>query len=115
MEDATPVDVTFTIPIGDALQPATVFEPHQADGTQLLLIHNDALFGVQYLTKTKPTTTPDNALRFIFFSRSVVELAKRLSPAPRNPSTCTTGKPPWFLPLSKTRTSPSEPYSRFTT
>lgn len=82
MEDATPLEVTFTIPIGDALQPVTVFERTQADGTQLLLIHNDALFGRPGIYGDQTEDYPDNALRFIFFSRAVVELAKRMSPAP---------------------------------
>jgi starch synthase len=82
MEDASPLDVTFTIPIGDALQPVTVFERTQPDGIQLLLIHNDALFGRPGIYGDQTQDYPDNALRFIFFSRAVVELAKRMSPAP---------------------------------
>jgi starch synthase len=82
MADATPVEVQFALPVGDALQPITVYENIQADGTQLLLIHNDALFGRPGLYGDASAAYPDNALRFIFFSRAVVELAKRLQPSP---------------------------------
>jgi starch synthase len=82
MADAAPVDVRFALPVGDALQPATVYEKIQADGTQLLLIHNDALFGRPGIYGDASAAYPDNAVRFIFFSRAVVELAKRLQPSP---------------------------------
>jgi starch synthase len=82
MEDAIPLEVAFSIPIGDALQPVTVFERTHSDGTQLLLIHNEALFGRPGIYGDSTSAYPDNALRFIFFSRAVVELAKRMSPAP---------------------------------
>jgi starch synthase len=82
MADATPVDVQFALPVGDALQPVTVYEKIQTDGTQLLLIHNDALFGRPGIYGDASVAYPDNAVRFIFFSRAVVELAKRLQPRP---------------------------------
>jgi starch synthase len=82
MADATPVDVRFSLSVGDALQPVTVYEKIQADGTQLLLIHNDALFGRPGIYGDASAAYPDNAVRFIFFSRAVVELAKRLQPSP---------------------------------
>lgn len=82
MEEASPVEVQFALPVGDALQPVTVYEKIQPDGTQLLLIHNDALFGRPGIYGDATAPYPDNALRFIFFSRAVVELAKRLDPSP---------------------------------
>jgi starch synthase len=83
MEDATPLEVNFSISIGDSLQPVTVFERTHDDGTQLLLIHNEALFGRPGIYGDSHSAYPDNALRFIFFSRAVVELAKRMSPSPQ--------------------------------
>ncbi len=82
MKDATPVDVRFSLPVGDALQPVTIYEKIQDDGTQLLLIHNDALFGRPGIYGDASAPYPDNAVRFILFSRAVVELAKRLQPSP---------------------------------
>ena len=83
MKDATPVNVQFSLPVGDSLQPVNVFERTQPDGQQILLIHNEALFGRPGLYGTAGATYPDNALRFIFFSRAIVELAKRLEPSPQ--------------------------------
>jgi starch synthase len=82
MKDATPVDVRFSLPVGDALQPVTIYEKVRHDGPQLLLIHNDALFGRPGIYGDASAPYPDNALRFILFSRAVVELAKRLQPSP---------------------------------
>lgn len=83
MEDASPLEVSFSIPIGDTLQPVSIFETTHSSGTQLLLIHNEALFGRPGIYGDSTSEYPDNALRFIFFSRAVVELAKRMSPAPK--------------------------------
>ena len=83
MKDATPVNVQFSLPVGDSLQPVNVFECTQPDGQQILLIHNEALFGRPGLYSNAGETYPDNALRFIFFSRAIVELAKRLEPSPQ--------------------------------
>ena len=83
MKDATPVNVQFSLPVGDSLQPVNVFERTQPDGQQILLIHNEALFGRPGLYGNAGETYPDNALRFIFFSRAIVELAKRLEPSPQ--------------------------------
>ena len=83
MAGAAPVDVQFSLPIGDSLQPVNVFERTQPDGQQILLIHNEALFGRPGIYGDALASYPDNALRFIFFSRAVVELAKRLEPLPQ--------------------------------
>ena len=83
MKGATPLEVSFSLSVGDSLQPVQVFERTQPDGTQLLLIHNEALFGRPGLYGSSTSIYPDNAQRFIFFSRAVVELAKRMSPAPQ--------------------------------
>ncbi len=83
MEDAIPLDVRFSLPVGDSLQPVTVYERSQPDGPQVLLIHNEALFGRPGLYGDAFEPYKDNALRFIFFSRAVVELAKRLEPSPQ--------------------------------
>lgn len=82
MEGATPLDVRFSLAVGDSLQPVSIFERTQPDGTQLLLIHNDALFGRPGIYGNADAPYADNALRFVLFSRAVVELAKRLDPLP---------------------------------
>jgi starch synthase len=83
MHEATPLGVNFSLSLGDSLQPVSVFELQRADGTQVLLIHNEALFGRPGLYGDGASDYPDNSQRFIFFSRAVVELAKRMDPAPQ--------------------------------
>ena len=82
MQGAAPLDVRFHLPVGDALQPVTVFEKIRADGTQMFLLHNEALFGRPGIYGDASAAYADNALRFILFSRAVVELAKHLQPSP---------------------------------
>lgn len=82
MEGSTPLEVKFSLAVGDSLQPVSIFERTQPDGTQVLLIHNDALFGRPGIYGDANSPYGDNALRFVFFSRAVVELAKRLDPLP---------------------------------
>jgi len=83
MAGASPLEVSFSLSVGDSLQPVAVFERTQPDGTQLLLIHNEAFFGRPGIYGDSESAYPDNAQRFIFFSRAVVELAKRMNPAPQ--------------------------------
>jgi len=83
MEGATPLEVNFSLSVGNSLQPVAVFERTRRDGTQLLLIHNEAFFGRPGIYGDSESAYPDNAQRYIFFSRAVVELAKRMDPAPQ--------------------------------
>jgi starch synthase len=82
MEGAAALEVKFSLAVGDSLQPVTIFERTLPDGTQVLLIHNDALFGRPGIYGHAGAPYEDNALRFVFFSRAVVELARRLDPKP---------------------------------
>ena len=81
---AEPLEVEFEVVVGDKTLHASVFDRTLEDGTQLLLIRNDALFAREGLYADPKTNAPfaDNAERFIFFSKAVVELAKRMDPPP---------------------------------
>jgi starch synthase len=84
VRNAVPLDVNFEVRLGDDLLPASVYERTLEDGTQLLLICNDALFaraGV-YADPRTHVEYEDNARRYLFFSKAVVELARRLDPSP---------------------------------
>ena len=83
LQGAEPLGVEFDIPIGTESFQATVFERLSPDGTQWLLIQNDALFARSGLYQDAAGPYADNAARFFFFSKAVVELARRLDPAPR--------------------------------
>ena len=84
IEDAEPLEVEFDVLVGDKTLHASVYDRTLSDGTQLLLIRNDALFDRAGLYCDPKTNEPfaDNAERFIFFSKAVVELAKRMDPPP---------------------------------
>lgn len=82
MEGAEPVGVEFSVALGEELHPVAIFERHAPDGTQWLLVQNDAFFGRDGLYGDSEGPYPDNAARFLLFSKAVVELACRLQPSP---------------------------------
>lgn len=84
LQDAVPLDVNFEVHLGGNLLPASVYERTLQDGTQLLLIRNDALFDRQgvYADPRTHLEYADNVHRYLFFSKAVVELARRLDPSP---------------------------------
>jgi starch synthase len=82
LEGSSPIGVRFEVPLGAQSLPATLHERIAPDGTQWLLIENEALFQRPGLYGENGTAYPDNASRFIFFSKAVVELARRLQPTP---------------------------------
>ncbi|MBM4011020.1 MAG: glycogen synthase GlgA, partial [Planctomycetes bacterium] len=73
-----PTGIEFDVPIGSRVRPARILRcPRPGGRAAVYLVANDDLFG-------RPTLYggardyPDNAERFIFFSRAAVELACRL-------------------------------------
>jgi starch synthase len=82
LKGAEPVGVRFSIPLGEEVHDVAIFERHGPDGTQWLLVQNDAFFGREGLYGDSEGAYPDNAARFILFSKAVVELACRLQPSP---------------------------------
>jgi starch synthase len=84
LESAEPLEVEFDVIVGSKTLHASIYDRTLPDGTQLLLIRNDALFGRTGLYCDPQNNEPfaDNAERFIFFSKAVVELAKRMDPTP---------------------------------
>ena len=82
LEGSTPVGVSFQVPLGSESLTATVHERIAPDGTQWLLIENETLFNRSGIYGDAQGAYADNASRFIFFSKAIVELARRLQPAP---------------------------------
>ena len=84
LENAEPLEVEFDVIVGDKTLHASIYDRTLPDGTQLLLVRNDALFERAGLYCDPKNNEPfaDNAERFIFFSKAVVELAKRMDPTP---------------------------------
>lgn len=72
----------FSVPVGTARFPASIREIRTADGVQVFFVEREEFFDRSGLYGTDDGDYQDNAARFIFFSRCVVELARRLEPAP---------------------------------
>ena len=77
--------------MGGELLEAAVLECTAPNGVQVFLLQRDEFFDRAGLYGEEGRDYEDNARRFIFFSRAVVELARRILPPPRF-STSTTGK-----------------------
>lgn len=74
--------VEISVPMRDGRVPAAIFECTAPNGVQLFLIGHDEYFDRPALYGTDGRAYDDNAERFIFFSKAVVELARRISPPP---------------------------------
>ena len=72
----------FTVPVGGARLPASIRELAGPDGGQVFFVERDEFFDRTGLYGSEDGDYQDNAARFIFFSRCVVELARRMDPAP---------------------------------
>jgi len=72
----------FAIPLGHARLEAEVLEATAPNGVQLFLVQHEEFFDRSGLYGTDGRDYEDNAARFIFFSKAVLELAGRLTPAP---------------------------------
>ena len=77
-----PLHVSLDISLGEKILSADLLEARTAEGLQIFFVRCDELFdrlGV-YVEKGEPY--PDNAARFIFFSKAAVEIARRMTPTP---------------------------------
>lgn len=74
--------VHLTLQTGSKRQDAEIFECMAPNGVQVFLVRRDEYFDRSDLYGTDGKAYADNAERFIFFSKAVVELARRMKPAP---------------------------------
>jgi starch synthase len=74
--------VRLAIPVGDRRHDAEILEATAANGTQVFLVRCDELFDRAGLYGDDAGAFGDNAARFIWFSKAVIELARRLMPPP---------------------------------
>ncbi len=72
----------ISVPIGDRRLSAEILECTGPNGVQVFLIRRDEYFDRAALYGNEGRAYDDNAERFIFFSKIVVELARRISPPP---------------------------------
>ena len=71
---AKPTGLSFQIPIGSKQHIAEILELRVAERLTVLFVRNDAFFDRADLYWNGVSDYPDNAERFLFFSKAVVEL-----------------------------------------
>ena len=74
--------VEITVQVGQKRLPAEILECRAANGVQVFLIRRDEYFDRKGLYGTDNRAYEDNAERFIYFSKAVLELARRILPPP---------------------------------
>lgn len=77
-----PTKVKFTVPVGEARYDCEIFESRAPNGVQVFFVGRDEFFDRSGLYGTNGRDYQDNAARFTFFNKCVIELARRLNPAP---------------------------------
>jgi starch synthase len=73
----------FNVQIGNATVPGEIFETKTSDGIQVFLVARDEYFDRSGFYGVDGRDYQDNSARFIYFTKSAVELATRMDPAPQ--------------------------------
>ncbi len=73
-------DIHVDVPISKGYETAEIMRSRTVDRIPIYFVRSDRYFDREYLYGTPDGDYPDNARRFIFFSRAVVELANLLRP-----------------------------------
>jgi starch synthase len=84
LESRRPIEPTgseFHVSLGEKKVTTALFETKTAEGIQLFLLRRDEYFDRSGIYSGNGRAYEDNSERFIFFSKGVVELARRLSPS----------------------------------
>jgi starch synthase len=68
----------LSLPISDRLVDSVVYETKLGQAVPVYLLANDAYYNRSELYRTSGGDYPDNAERFIYFSKAVPEIAKRV-------------------------------------
>ena len=74
-----PLDIEFNIPIGVKTHTVRLSKSTLAEKVPVYLVENDFFFNRDGIYGTQGTDYPDNADRFIFFCRAILESCKALS------------------------------------
>ncbi|HEY5705013.1 MAG TPA: glycogen/starch synthase [Terrimicrobiaceae bacterium] len=75
--------IRFNVQVGNAGIPGEVFETRTPDGVQVFLVARDEYFDRSGFYGVDGRDYQDNAARFIYFTKCVIELASRMDPAPQ--------------------------------
>ncbi|MFZ0709766.1 MAG: glycogen/starch synthase [Terrimicrobiaceae bacterium] len=74
--------IRFNVQVGNAGIPSEIFETKTPEGVQVFLVARDEYFDRSGFYGVDGRDYQDNAARFIYFTKSVIELASRMDPAP---------------------------------
>jgi starch synthase len=74
--------VSFSVRVGPASYPCEVLETRTRQGVQVFFLRRDEFFDRSGIFGSEGKKYEDNAARFLFFSKAVLELARRLDPSP---------------------------------
>lgn len=74
-----PTKLKFSVPVGEARFDCEILEARAANGVQVRFVSRDEFFDRSGLYGTNGRDYQDNAARFIFFNKCVLELARRLN------------------------------------
>lgn len=77
-----PVGRPFDVPISDRREPAQLFEGRLGNKVPIYFIEQKKYFDRQELYQTAAGDYPDNAERFVYFSRAVLEACRNLKLRP---------------------------------
>jgi starch synthase len=77
-----PTNVEFQVNLGGKRASSDIVETTSPDGIQVYLVRRDEYFDRSGIYGGDGRIYEDNAERFIYFSKAVLELASRLSPSP---------------------------------
>ena len=77
-----PTSGEFQVNLGGKRASSDIVETASPDGTQVYLVRRDEYFDRSGIYGADARSYEDNAERFIFFSKAVLELAGRISPSP---------------------------------
>jgi len=78
----TSTGVQLAIPVGPKRSSAEVLETRLESGLQVFFVRRDEYFDRTSIYGEVEQPYEDNSERFIFFSKAVVELARRMNPSP---------------------------------
>lgn len=80
--ETRPLRVSLEISLGERNFTADLLEGRTAEDLQIFFVRCDELFDRPGIYTEKGEPYPDNAARFIFFSKAAVEIARRMTPTP---------------------------------
>jgi starch synthase len=83
LHDLKPMGTTVEIALGQLSHRAAFWSARTREGIPLLLVERDEFFDRTYLYGPPGRDYEDNAHRFFFFSKAIIEITRRQNPRPK--------------------------------